>query len=110
MATPFISDDPDTDKLLRIVAWNLSRFFGYVGTDAEVLVRNFYARWQSPGWGDDFYHHEGAFRSAALIHYSELHGGTTSFSSFRDLFWAQNFDEFEREALEYFRETYFDRH
>jgi hypothetical protein len=110
MTLPVISKDPDTDKLLRIVVWNLSRFFGYADTAADALVRSFYARWQSPDWGDDFYHDEGAFRSSALMHYSELHGGTTDFTRFREWYWAQNFGDFEREALEYFREAYFDKH
>ena len=110
MTTPFISKDSDTDRLLRIVAWNLSRFFGYPDTAADALARSFYARWQSPGWGDDFYHHEGAFRSAALMHYSALHDDTTDFTRFPEWYEAQNFGDFEREALEYFREKYFDRH
>ena len=109
MSTTLISLDPDTDRLLRIAAWNLSRFFGYADKTAEVMVRSFYTLWQSPGFGDDFYHHEGAFRSATLIHYSAIHDGTTDFTLFPQWYEAQSFSECEREALEYFRESYFDK-
>ncbi len=107
MSTKFASDDPDTDRLLRIVAWTLARFFGYSDAAAERALLSFYARWHSPGWGDDFYHHEGAFRSAALIHYSEINGGSTDFGRFFEWYREQDFDAAEREAQEYFREHYF---
>lgn len=104
-----ICDDPDTERLLRIAASNLVHFFQYSETKADELVRSFYARWRSPGWDDDFYHHEGAFRSAALMHYSALHGGSTDFTHFTGWYHEQQLDVPAREALEYFRENYFRR-
>lgn len=99
MHTPSISKDSDTDRLLGIVAWNLTHFFGYDGTAAVELVRSWY-----PNRDDDFYHHEGAFRSAAFIHYSTTKNDARDFMTW---FLAQHFDEAEREALEYFRDHYY---
>jgi hypothetical protein len=105
MHTPPISNDADTDRLLGIVAWNLTRFFGYDDATAVALVRSTY-----PMRDDDFYHHEGAFRSAAFMHYSATHDGSTDFGTFLEWFRAQDFADAEREALEHYRETYFRGH
>ncbi len=101
-----ISNDADTERLLRIVIWDLTRFFDYSAADAEEAVRSFYARWQSSR-GDDFYHHEGAFRSASMIHYLATHRSTADFNGFVEWYRAQNFTDAEREALAYFRDNYF---
>jgi hypothetical protein len=102
MHTPPISKDSDTDRLLDIVIWNLTRFFGYDNAAAVGLVRSWY-----PNRDDDFYHHEGAFRSAAFIHYSTTQDGSRNFFEW---FRAQHFDEAEREALEHYRGHYFQKH
>jgi hypothetical protein len=104
MRTPGISNDPDTDRLLAIVIWNLERFFGYTGQTAEELVRTSY-----PKRDDDFYHHEGAFRSAALLHFSAIQEESSSLGDFPMWLRAQNLDDAAREASEYFREHYFTR-
>lgn len=106
MNSPSISDDPDTDKLLWIVVRNLVRWFGYEQAAAEQFMRSFYHQFVS-SWGDDFYHHEGAFRTAALMHYSAGRSGSTDFSRFPMWYRTQKFAEAEREALEHFRATYF---
>jgi hypothetical protein len=104
MNTPPISNDSDTDRLLNNVAWNLKRFFGYVDAAAIELVRSAY-----PKRDDDFYYHEGAFRSAAFMHYSATHGGSISFEDFGVWFRAHDFADEERKALENYRETYFQK-
>lgn len=59
--------------------------------------------------GDDFYHHEGAFRSAAMMHYSAMNGGSADFTGFHEWYWAQSLSEAEQKALAYLRATYFDK-
>ena len=108
MAEPLFSGDPDTDNLLQIVAWNLTRFFGYEQPAAEQLVSSCYTSFPSR-WDDDFYHHQGAFRSGALMHYHATHGGSIDFTEYLNWYRSQPFDEPEREAREYFRQTYFER-
>src|SRR5688572_1719273 len=102
-----ISDDSDTDKLLQVVCWALTRHFGHEASAAEALVRSSYERFASR-WDDDFYHHEGAFRSAALLQYSFVHGGTSDFNGFHDWYAAQGLFGAEHDTLEYFRQFYFD--
>lgn len=60
------ANDPDTDRLLSLVPWNLHRFFGHDEAAAAELVRSSYASFQT-NWGDDFYHHEGPYRCAARL-------------------------------------------
>jgi hypothetical protein len=98
-----ISNDPDTNKLLSIVTWNLRRFFGYDTHDSQALVRSFYATYSST-WDDDFYHHEGPFRSAAFIHYMTTTGGMREgFMAWLD---SQGFSQVPPESSEHFRQNY----
>ena len=100
------SADADTDRLLEIVAWNLARFFGHPEQQAASLVRAFYSG-RVLSWCDDDYHHEGAFRSAAVIHYADAHSG--SLDGFHEWLRDKGYTDTPAEALEYFREHYFDR-
>ena len=98
-------DDADTDKLLSIVVWNLTRFFSYAPAAATELVSSFYSGFES-SWGDDFYHHEGAYRSAALMHYVTTHNGDRE--GFIEWAVTNGHHNPPAESLAYFREHYFD--
>jgi hypothetical protein len=106
MAMAVFSADADTNRLLEIVAWNLVRFFGYSEQQASALVQAFYSG-RSSRWGDDDYHHEGAFRSAAIMHYAGSNGG--SLEGFHEWLRDEGYLKTPAEAQEYFREHYFDR-
>jgi hypothetical protein len=101
-----ISADGDTNRLLNIAALDLTRFFGYSEQRALSLVSSFYVRFAAR-FENDFYHHEGAFRSAALMHYSEVNGRTGDFGCFQQWFSGQELQEAEIKALSYFRDLYF---
>ena len=100
------SADADTNRLLEIVVWNLARFFAYPEQQAASLVRSFYSG-RVLGWCDDDYHHEGAFRSAAIVHYASSNGG--SLDGFHEWLRGTGYTDTPAESLEYFREHYFNR-
>jgi len=102
-----ISNDSDTNRLLQVVCWALTRHFGHEAEAAEMLVRCSHVRFAGQ-WNDDFYHHEGPFRSAALLHYSSTHGGTTNFNGFHEWYAAQELGEAHSDTMEHFRQSYFD--
>lgn len=103
-------DDRDNERLFQIAAWNLVRFFGYEQGAAEKLIVSFREHYRvfSPEWAenDNFYHHEGAFRSAAIMHYYAIHGNLMDFSGFHDWFRAQHFESVEQEACNYFNAVF----
>ena len=95
-----ISPDPDTNRLLSIIAWNLSTFFGYDDDRAFETVRTWY-----PNRDDGFYHHEGPLRSAAFIHYST---NVPENSDFTIWYNENNIARFANDSLDHFRKNYFD--
>lgn len=62
-------DDDETNDLLNVVVWNLSRFFEHSSTDAVALVH----RWHSDVARSEL--RESPYRVAALMHYLSKHGG-----------------------------------
>jgi hypothetical protein len=102
-----ISADPDTNRLLEVVAWVLAHSFGHPDGAAHLTVRSFYAR-NLARYDDDFYHHEGPFRSAAIIHYASTREGW-NVQGFVEWLRGQDFRREQAEALEYYRKYYFDK-
>lgn len=103
--SPAISD-PDTRRLLACVVWCLAKYFGHNDTTATSAVNAFYERFRER-FTDDFYHHEGAYSSALLMHYvHDLAGAIENFTEWRH---KAGFRETPSEALAYFREQYFIR-
>lgn len=100
-----IADDPDTNRLLEVVALILVRVFGHPA-EARETVRSFYTH-NSPHFDDDFYHHEGPFQCAAIIHYASTRAEWT-FQGFHEWLHGQDLRRERAEALAYFREHYFD--
>jgi hypothetical protein len=103
-----ISSDRDTDRLLRVISWSLSSQFRHTDVQADALVRSFYTRFAAR-FDDDFYHHEGAFRCAALIHYSAKSDGSVDFSAFLEWYHSEDRADAEQQTLAYFREFYFEK-
>ncbi len=113
MSSQKFSDDRDDETLLQVVAWNLVRFFGYEQDAAEKLIVTFreHYRLLSPEWAenDSFYHHEGAFRSAAFMHFYAINGSSMGAGGFHDWFQAQHFESAEQEACNYFNAVFWTR-
>jgi len=104
MEFTFQTDD-ETKCLLEISVYFLQKYFLYDENKAIELMNEYYNTWKHVHTSDDFYHHEGAFHVAVLVHYIiGLRGKIGVFS-----FWRRDngFLETPREALEYFERNYF---
>ena len=64
--------DEDSVRFLSIVQYFLGQWFGNSEAAAEQAMDEFMA---DTSWDEDMYHHEGAYRTAALIHYLRILGG-----------------------------------
>lgn len=58
--------DEDSVRFLSIVQHFLVEYFGHSDTTAEQAMDEFMAEMS---WDEDMYHHEGAYRVAAMIYY-----------------------------------------
>lgn len=76
--TPRLATDNDTEHLLELTASRLREYFEYSSDQSESLVREYYGKFQDPGFcreigipvqDDDFLHHEGPVGLAQRIHY-----------------------------------------
>jgi hypothetical protein len=100
--------DSDTIRLFEIVAHFLQQYFGYSQERAIQLINSYYIAnksWTEENrWGDDFYHYDGPFRVAALLHWDETKDGNLDFVE-----WLRSKDLFQTPsaAIEYFRIHYF---
>ena len=100
--------DEDTERLLEITAHFLQEYFGY-GEEQAVRLINVYhdahkVYLDDNGWGDDFYHHEGAFRVAALLHWTESKDEDSDYTNWLK---SKNLLRTPRAAVDYIRIHYF---
>lgn len=98
--------DADTLRLLGIARDLLARHFGHTLEDADEMMNAFFSRF-SNRFDEDFYHHYGAYHTAALLHFvMTLAGKPEDFSR-----WLvdSGHSKTPEDALEYFRLQYFDR-
>ena len=92
-----IAKDTDTDRLLAIAIYFLTRYFGYSVNDAIDQARLCYTE-HPTSWGDDFYHHEGAFRTAAWMHYHRSTAAVIPRPHFVTWLRLQSLEEQQRDA------------
>lgn len=98
-----VPDDPDTSKLLEIVEHFLVEYFAHHPAEARHLVDAFVS---GAVYDADFVHHEGAYRTAGIVHFlCALHGER---SRLGDWLQQEQFRKTPEEALEYFRKHYFE--
>ena len=97
--------DADTTKLFEIVVEALKQYFGHSEAAAVGLINDYYLH-SAFRLEDDWYHHAGAYGTAARVHYFEFLKGD-----------AAGLDDWTRreghwntppEFLEYFRDHYFE--
>lgn len=102
--------DEDTVQLLMIAVYFLQHYFGYEENAAVEMVNDFDASRSDASresWGDDYYHHEGAYATAVEVHYLiGLGGDPAQFVEWRT---AKHYDETPSEAKQYLRENYYKR-
>jgi|SRR6185295_6798383 len=97
--------DEDTAKLFEIVVEGLKRYFGHSEAEAISLVNDFYLH--SPyRLEDDWYHHDGAYGTAARIHYyGFLNGEDGGLDNWRR---KEGYWNIPDEFMEYFRDHYYE--
>lgn len=104
MEFAFHTDD-ETKCLLEISVYFLQKYFLYDEKTAIELMNEYYNTWKDVHTSDDFYHREGAFDVAVLVHY--IIGLGESIGVFFRWRKDNGLLETPREALEYFEKTYF---
>jgi len=97
--------DKETEKLFEIVVEGLKRYFGHSETEAIALVNDFYLH--SPyRLEDDWYHHDGAYATAARVHYyGFLNGADGGLDTWRK---KEGYWDIPDEFMEYFRDHYYE--
>lgn len=95
--------DEDTEKLFEVVSWCLQRYFSHTPESALRTINHYYNEYRSSR-SDDFYHHEGPYWVALLIHYCEdLRGEAGQFHAWRV---QSGYQSIPAEVHEYFRTHY----
>ncbi len=97
--------EDDTYRLLDITLTFLSRYFGHSCEESERLMESFFDSF-ADRFDEDAIHRELSYRVAAIIHYLVYQNGSPE--ELGDWLLSSGNNQTPPEALEYFRETYFD--
>lgn len=97
--------DDDTIRLFQIVVWCLKKYFNLTEESAIGAINSYYEK-NLTIHDDDWYHHEMAFPVAVRIYYFEiLKENPDQFLEWRK---ESCYKYTPREAINYFKEHYFD--
>ncbi|MDW3193371.1 MAG: hypothetical protein R8G66_13445 [Cytophagales bacterium] len=98
-------EDDDTHKILDIAMNFLKQYFDYSESRSEHILKSFFKEYGDI-YDEDLIHHESSFKMAAIMHYKctlKDHSG-----SVKDWLMESGYNSPPKEAMEYFRENYFD--
>lgn len=99
-----VFEDDDTYKVLDIAHYFLGHYFGHSEENAGAIMVSFFQEYGSR-FDENVVHHESAYRMAAIIHYLlHLKGEPDKLG---DWMLESGVNQQPSEALEYFREHYF---